>query len=607
MAMKKYLYSIAALALVIAGCAKEEAKDSPEAIQEESLVTYTFTASIEKDDDSKGLVDNSGKFEWAVGDEIALITDAGVINNDFTVTAVSNSNHTATIRGKGVANANFVTAVYPREAAVSGETRRVKFGKGNGAPVVIADITGVANGGAVKFVHVGAIINMTFTGVPTSVSKFVFTPSSTVKSNYDVTTIDPETPANNAVSANSGTLSSVEIPVTFTDAEKTAGTGTVSVSMGVPAASYSGFVVTLDNSTGRHIFKKTSEADFTLGRAIYVDGGSVAYVHPNPNSVKITTESTSKWWDINDQPLIQTSANTFELSINTDPSTTYSIYDEYNEDALTGTINSTETVVVDGTLYVGGSMWGWDKPKGGPKMAYIGSKHIAHNIPISANSYFKITNGNNFESGNALGAYKDGDYTLGVNEKYDSEWNENYTKAFIISSAGSYDFYQENTYVWYKNAGVDDESSHTTLISYDVSTGSATITDKGIAKAAIGNSDTFFNNNIALTGDFNSWSEDSMTMSYNGNHIWSYSLSDLKAGDYQFKVIQKGNWGVQWRNDAENDYPSTIPQLFGTANKQGDSSTHKFKVRIPSDGTYKVYVNDYTWDSNKIKFAFVKQ
>lgn len=366
--MKKSLYAITALALIIVGCAKEDVKENT---GNKALVTYTFTASIEKDTNVKGIVNNDGHFEWKVGDQLALVDNDGKLNNNFEVIAVSDDKFTATISGEGVEGAHFVTAIFPREAAVSGQTRQVEFGHGDGAPVMIADIEGVANEGTIKFVHAGAVINLSFTGVPSSVTKLVFTPNASINSKYNVTTIDYDTPANNAVSAASGTLSSIEVLVTVSE-------GNVSVSMGVPATTYTGgFVVTLDNADGRHIFKKTSSKNVALTRAKYVKGGeanAIPYVAPTEFSVK--TVSESKYWDRNGVRMIQTGVNTYAVQMNCDGGTDIYMHDVYNTEDATSKIGH-----VDGGGFYEIS-WDSSTCSGGPDY-----RDITRDMPFNNGGY----------------------------------------------------------------------------------------------------------------------------------------------------------------------------------------------------------------------------
>ena len=586
--MKKYLMIIAA-ALAFAACQKEAAvKDEP---VNEDLNTFTFTAVVDDnvvDADTKATVSRGGVFAWAKDDELAFYDTEGN-KYDAVVTAVDGSG-VATIEVTATGTPTFYSAIYPAAVAVA-KDRIALTGAAKG-PVVIAEV----GSGELTFHHMGSILNIKINDIPTGTQSLQIVPTASISWAGGKFTFDAGVPDFSGVSAPFCPV----VPVTVAD-------DGIDISVPMLSANYTGgFEIFLMNNEGRNLYRKATTKNYDLTGTKLLNMKALTYERPNPKSIKLTTSSTSGWWDVTDAQLIQTSDNTFELSINTDPSTTYNIYDEYNVAALSGTINGSESVTSSYLSIYGNIVDSWDASDATAMYQVNGIQYIRNAVlPNSGdgNSYYR------FHSDSNELAVWGSNVSVPVHTATNAYWGTGGDMKALYTPAGTYNIYvyddgvSNGKKVIAEEPGVDDRVSHMTLISYDVSTGVATITDKGIAKAAIAQNTTFYNDNIALPGSFNSWNA-SNVMTYNGNHLWSSTLDISSEGDYTFKIIAKSNYAFQWPNQYNTTYPGTT--LYGSANHYSSEGYYNMTVHLDA-GKYTVYANDYTWDSNKMKFSFVKQ
>ncbi len=64
---------------------------------------------------------------------------------------------------------------------------------------------------------------------------------------------------------------------------------------------------------------------------------------------------------------------------------------------------------------------------------------------------------------------------------------------------------------------------------------------------------------VAITGDFNRWEREGLTLKSDGNGKWRTGL-ELRPGEYQYRLIVDG----QWRDHPEA--AKRVPNPFGTEN-----------------------------------------
>lgn len=64
---------------------------------------------------------------------------------------------------------------------------------------------------------------------------------------------------------------------------------------------------------------------------------------------------------------------------------------------------------------------------------------------------------------------------------------------------------------------------------------------------------------VAVTGDFNRWDKNGITLTKGKNGVWTIDLS-LKPAKYQYKFIVDG----EWKTDPQNKF--SLPNAFGTEN-----------------------------------------
>ena len=98
--------------------------------------------------------------------------------------------------------------------------------------------------------------------------------------------------------------------------------------------------------------------------------------------------------------------------------------------------------------------------------------------------------------------------------------------------------------------------------------------------------------NLAILGEFNSWSDVDLT--YDGNHYWHVNdVTIASTNTYQVKIRKKGvwdnnyNWGLNWIDD--NRSPKDT-RLYGTSILNGGDG---FSVTL-AEGKYNIYLNALT-------------
>ena len=604
--MKKTFILLAAALCTLCACQKKEIEllDQPIIQSVGDKVSMTFTAIIAddlSDVDTKASVARDGSFSWNVGDALVFKKSDGT-SAPASVTAVDGLVATITVTTEDSRD-SFVSAIYPADAAVENEAYKINFNARG--PIVVSAV----NGGTLTFYHIGSLINLKFTSIPTGTASLVFTPY--VAFHYDGTFVfSGREPVLQTTDNEEKYTSKIVVSASTADEDK-------DITVCVPSVSLTGgFSAALNNAAagnGRNLFKKSTSTNHDLAtkRPVLLNMKKVDYVAPQ--FYITTTTSSSPSVTVTDAHFVRTGANTYELGFNTAPNTSYSVYDSYNTTALkTGTINSSAS---DSDVKLLGSQWGWTyKSSDGLVTKVENGVNSVKGVKLTSTpTYFKFQS--DASSNNQLGWY-DNDYVISDGTTAtDISWGS-YSKSFRFANTenGTYDFYvspgsssgKANILVISSSSSSLRPDYRTTLVSYNSSSNSATTTDKDYHKDAFSAYSSISDLNLYANFEgSDTWND--YTFTYNGNHAW-YTSIDLTgkdgAAEYLFK-FRKGSsdWTVSWGNPNNNNYPYSGSQTFGTCNQGGAYNLHVYL----DNAVYDVYVNDMTWESNKLRFDFVKR
>lgn len=351
--MKKYIILLFAVICLFSACQKEqtiELLDKPIVQRnDDNTTSYTFTAVIANDltdVDTKATIGRDGAYTWAEGDALRFYKDDATYDTAV-VTAVAGSTATIQVTSAG-SRSDYVYAVYPATAGAGTEAveeipaQPYKINFNVRGPIVVADVT---QSGTLQFHHIGSLINIKFTSIPSDTRSLVFKPASAF--GYDGTFSFTEGVPS---LTSGGSTAEIVVPVTPQVGETANDEGN-DITICVPTVSLAvGFSAALNNATdgsGRNLFKKTATTarDLTVGGTsshTLLNMKSVACVAATKFYVKTYSDGTG--WDCSGVRLIQAGSNYYETLMNTNASTTYYIYDEFNYD------NPTTGYLSSGTL-----------------------------------------------------------------------------------------------------------------------------------------------------------------------------------------------------------------------------------------------------------------
>lgn len=262
--MKKLFY-LAALAAIVAGCAKEPATPETDNVNEAEevqlpeaeLVSYSFSATLEAavddaSEEGKATISDAGAFSWSAGDEIAVWNSTENAFVTFTCDA-GDGNFT----GTAAAGAVFTTAYYPASIAVAGNPGQVNLASsyslaestsGKFFPMVAS-----VSGSNLAFTHLGSLLKITINDVPADATSLTLTSATAVLSgNFAV--------QSGQINAGSG-AGSVSVSISHSAKENLA------FYFPVPVGNYS-YTITLGDGTTTMLTKSTT-SDKPISRATF--------------------------------------------------------------------------------------------------------------------------------------------------------------------------------------------------------------------------------------------------------------------------------------------------------------------------------------------------
>ncbi len=602
--MKKLIIIFAAAVCALCACQKHEIELLDKPIIEKldnGQVSYTFTAIIAdevSDAETKATIERDGSFTWAENDELKFYESNGTSAN-ARITKVDGSTATISVTTENP-RANFVSAIYPASAAVAKD--QITFNKRG--PIVVSAV----NGGTLNFHHIGSLVKIKFTDIPAGTASLVFKPVTAFgyDGHFDFSGRVPYLKAG-------GTTTEIVVPASTEDEDK-------DITICVPSVTLTGgFSAALNNNlagTGRNLFKKSTTTAHNLGTAppMLLNMKKVAYVAPHYYITTTTTSSPSV--TVTKASFVRTGATTYELGFNTAPNTSYAVYDSYNDDALvSGSINSVSAsgIHLYGAIYGNGSN-NWDSAGDGPTLNVSNGVFSLLNQSVGESFYYRFYDtvaDNNKVLAPNNGGVGENDWWISPGTDFSVYWgNYDTPKSFYIQTTGTYDFYLKDwsgnniKHCIYSHSSTDMRPDYrTTLFVYNSSSNSVTATtDKGYHADAFSTYSDL--DDLNLHGNFSgSWIDHTLT--YNGNHSWSTTLdmTGSEAREYEFQFRKGSSWdSARWGNPNSNTYPYSDSQTFGTCESGGTNNLHVYLEKA----IYEVYVNDMTWESNKLRFDFVK-
>ena len=385
--MKRTVFALAAI-LLTAACSKE-----PVTIPEETNPTtrvMSITASLESA--SRAFDDeHPGSFKWEANDAIAVpfLSNGDVVYLSFTTDGSGEFTHTFS-EGDNYELAVGRNAYYPY-SAVTG-TDQVNLDG-----TVIPLVAQVGSDQTLAFKHLAAFMDLTFTGVPETVTQLKVTG---VRSGAYSVDYNEGNPSLTAVGTGTDFYS---IPVT--------GEGTFHATVSFAPGSYNTLSFSLLTANGTVAYSKSTSQ--TLARKKFYAMPALAYTAAT--KIFVTTSSTSHYWDRTDVQMIRTGESTYELWMNCDGQTTISVYDEYNLGApvWTGSVN-------DGNLY----KISWNSATNTGSVDYV-SATVNHPW---RNEYFD----NLGLYGNFSGQWQEMQLTF--------SGNHSWSKEITVASSGTYSF-----------------------------------------------------------------------------------------------------------------------------------------------------------------------
>lgn len=602
--MKKlfYLLSAAALLAGLNACSKEE--NAPETTQEDNLVTYTFTASAENDEEVRSTLSNAGAFAWAEGDKIAIYNSATSSYVEFTVDSVDGSGN-ATIMGAAAAGAVWTNAIYPA-ARAAGSGNAVDYTVTSVAgPILVSKVVGQD----LSFRYLGAVMNIQVTDVPGSPVSLTVTANANVFGNrsFDWSGESP-------VLGGSGTQATVTVPF------NTSGI----TSVPVPQASYAGFSITVDTAAGRHLYKKSTANTFNLSEKKLLPMPTLAYSEPG---YYVKTTSSTNYWDTASARMIQTGANTYVLSENCDGNSTYYIFDEYNIDQPT--TGYLATGLAKSTFSTGDSSWGlvgtgfegstWDQTSP-VEMQFEGDWQYVKNIKFTQEwPQIKFVTGGSWDS--AIGATITHSDSEVNNNVYVAEYGEIASQGSStgniyvggVTANSTYDIFlnpgTREVRVFLSSAAHDpNEASGIWTISYNSSSGVATHTWKSAVK-----DDPFGDAGFPTTGygfksDFDGWSSVHNSSTTYANCSWTIAGITIASADTKAFGLCNGasDFWTDLSTDSTFDTVNPGTNLYGTLTYWRDGSHANPTVTLEA-GSYVIYANVNPDVDGGINLMFVKQ
>ncbi len=586
MIMKKLALSIAAIVVLLTACSKEQ---NTTLSTKENLVTYTFTAANADDPEVRSTLTNAGVFSWVEGDKIAIYNSNSTPSTppsyvEFTVTAVDGSGN-ATISADAAAGAVWTNAIYPA-ARAAGDGDEVDYTVTSVAgPILVSQV----DGQTLSFKYLGAVANIQVTDVPGTPTTLTFTANADVFGSRTF-----EWSAGSPVLGGEGTQATVTVPFNKS--------GITSVPL--PQASYAGFTITVDNSNGRHLYKKTTSNTFDLSSKKLLPMPELTYSDP-AYFVSINGG--------NQIPLVKTSSSAFSANLDSEANVSYSIYDSYNTDAIgSGTVALNEKPsewMLFGTI----TNCSWDISSTAYTLKYYPCSGTA--------AWFYVKDVNFSESPAGLKILKSQSWTgngvvsnvadnsTSVNNGYVAFYYDDASYGQSIKFSGidiknNYDVYLYTgtspiVYVMSSGSvptGFDYGEAHYSFI-WNGSTSSTSYL-RDIRTSPWGWDATYLtsdNGKLQIGGGLDSWTWSDMT--YN-NFTWSIEnieISDDNTYKFKFRTADEHNyWG-------EN----LINGLYGQAKKDGG----EISISL-TKGKYNVYANAVEPDDPDnayINFVFVKQ
>lgn len=461
--MKKALFIFAAIITCsVYSCKKNEIELLEQPIIQnidDNLVKYTFTAVVNDkltDADTKASVSRAGAFSWQQGDELVFYTKNGDPAT-AEITKVDGSVATITVTTDNP-RSDFYSAIYPAEAASA--KNKVSFNARG--PIVVSAV----DGGTLTFYHIGSLINVKFTNIPSATQSVVFAPKTTI--GYDGTfDFSDRVPSLSF----GGAINEIVVPASQDDENK-------DITICLPSVTLTdGFSVALNanaDGAGRNLFKKSTaiERNLSTGRPVLLNMKKVAY--EAPKMIYITTKSSTTTYDLTKAPLIYNGSN-YASQINCDENTDIYLTDDYNEEFKFGHVNGGNyySIYADatsqGVAYISSTLdgpWGWGDSNFSNEMYVMGP----------------LVGDDSWESGSAM-SYKNHIWTLtGINitstdtqytfkfKRYDDWWQNSsgtLNKSTMHGSAYKYGtmgdqlkktFSQTGIYTLYANA-VSGESN----------------------------------------------------------------------------------------------------------------------------------------------------
>lgn len=610
--MKKYIYiTVAAFAVLAFGCNKEVAptEEGIDPIEkntgatEGKLVTYTFTASSKE---LKSELSNAGVFSWSEGDQIAIYNTTTSAYVTFSVTKIDGSGN-ATISAEAAEGAVWTNAIYPAARAVgSGNAVDYTVTTVSG-PILVSDASG---GETLSFKYLGAVANIKVSDVPGTPTTLTFTANANV---FGSRTFSWS--GGSPVLGGSGTQASITVP--FTNA--------TIVSVPIPQVSYEGFTITVDNASGRHLYKKTTSNTFDMSSKKLLPMPALTYSAPAGYYVK-TTSSTG-YWDTAAARMIQTGANTYELSENCDGNTTYYIYDEYNTDQPT--VGYLATDLARSSFSTGTSEWslvgdvngnGWTIESGHVAMSYEGNWHYAKNVTFDNivdeeedYAHFLIVKSTdtswddvtkygaaNIYPGNTGTAYAtlSGSWdiyakNIVADTEYDIFFNTSTLEVRLFLSSASHDPYEASGIWKFTYNSSSDAATHTWMSS---------TTDYPFGDSS------FPTTGYGIKGAWDSWVTPYTSNTTYANNSWVISgLAPGAAGSFGFGLCDSspGYWTALC-TDASISTVALDANLYGTLTYWSDGGLTNPSVTL-ENATYNIYVNVNPSVSGGVNLMFVKQ
>ena len=596
--MKKYVLILAA-ALAFAACQKEAAvKDEP---VNEELNTFTFTAVVDDnvvDADTKATVSRGGVFAWAVNDALAFYDTAGA-KYDAVVTAVDGSG-VATIEVTAAGTPTFYSAIYPKAAAVA-KDQIALYGAAKG-PVVIAEV----GSGELTFHHMGSVVNIKINDIPAGTQTMQIVPAAAVSWNNGRFTFNEGKPDFSGVSAPFCPI----VPVTDAD-------DGIDISVPMLSANYTGgFEIFLMNNEGRNLYRKATTKSYDLTGTKLLNMKALDYVAPSKYYVK--TISGTHYWDSSDVRMIQTGANTFDLSLNCDGNSTYYIYDEYNmDDPTTGYLatglakssfsTGASTIELQGYVNSTGTTWNT------VALQYEGDWHYAKNI-----KFHNVRNDGSYDYTEIL--FKDGgDYWKSVDvfpngNEYQAKNNESwniYVKG--IDDSTNYDiFFNASTHKVILTPSSENtdpnQASGIWKLSYNNSTGEATHTWKSSTKDDPLGDASFPTTTYGFKSSDDSWAAVVNGSTTYANQSWVIGGISIANGDSISFGLCNGSSGYWTDLSSDATFATVNPgaNLYGTLTYWRDGSHSNPSVTLEK-ADYVIYVNINPDVSGGVNIMFEKQ